>query len=102
MENMFVSEIKAKKVFAGPGQNAYVAESVVYDDDTGDAVYVTVQEYDGLELTVAEKSVYAFLAEDSGEPVSEFLEEYETVRESRKSEYAGVFDKLRSVIAMLG
>lgn len=102
MGKMVVSEIKAKSVFAGPGMSALVAEAVVYDDETGDEVFVTVQDYEGMEYTVAEKSVYAFLAEDQGEPVSEFLEEYTKAEDAKKSAYAKVFDGLKKAMKVLG
>ena len=60
---MSIYGMKAKKVFAGPGCWSYIAEAVVDDGDGGE-VYVTVQDYDMLELTVSSQSVYAFLVED--------------------------------------
>ena len=103
MEKKFVvSEIKARRVFAGPGNYAHVAEANVFDDETGDGVFVTVQKYDGSEYTVANKCVYAFLAENSGEPVEEFVEEYTSAAEAKKSAYAGVFEALKKTLSALG
>ena len=102
MGKFVVSEIKARRVFAGPGNCALVAEANVFDDDTGDEVFVTVQKYDGSEYTVAKESVYAFLAEDKGEPVEEFLEEYTSAAEAKKSAYAGVFESLKKALTALG
>ena len=62
---MEIIEMKAKKISAGPGSWAFVAEAVVATAGQADA-FVTVQDYDGMtEYTVSEKSVYAFLAEDT-------------------------------------
>lgn len=97
-----VSEIKAKRVFAGPGCYALVAEANVYDDDTGEEVFVTVQKYDGSEYTVAKESVYAFLAENAGEPAGEFLEEYTGAKEAEQSAYARVFKALAKTLSALG
>ena len=102
MSKFVVSEIKARRVFAGPGNYALVAEANVFDDDTGDEVFVTVQKYDGSEYTVAKKSVYAFLAEDNGDPVEELLEEYTSATEAKKSAYAKVFESLKKTLAVLG
>ena len=102
MEKMVVAEIKAKRVFAGPGNYAVAAEAEVFDDSTGDTVYVTVQKYAGSEYTVSKESVYKFLAEDGEEPASEFMEEYTSAQEAKKSGYAPVFDSLKKVLSMLG
>ncbi len=98
---MKIIGIKAKKVFAGPGNTAYVAEAYVEREDTGYRYYVTEQEYDGTEFTVAEDSVYAFLAEDQGEPVGEFMEEYTKLADTKSSEYAGVFALLNRTITAI-
>lgn len=103
MDKIIVSELKAKRIFAGPGNYAYVAEAEVFDDATGDTVFVAVQKYaGGYECTVSKESVYAFLAENSGEPAGEFLEEYGSAQETKASEFAKVFDALRKAIGVLG
>ena len=99
---MFISEIKAKSVFAGPGQRAYVAEAKVYDgEDEDEELYVTVQMYDGMEFTVSKQSVYACLAEDNGEPADEVLEEYEKLKDAKGSKYGKIFSALSTVVKTL-
>ena len=98
---MKVIGIKAKKVFAGPGSFAYVSEAYVEDEESGRRYYVTVQDYDGTEYTVAEKSVYAFLAEDEGDPVEEFAEEYTKLAETKRSKFAGVFALVNRTLTAL-
>ena len=102
MSKMVIEEIKAKRIFAGPGMYAYVAEAEVFDDDTGDTVYVAVQEYSGSEYTVSGKSVYAFLAGDGEAPADGFIEEYTKADDAKKSGYWKVFDILRKNIKVLG
>lgn len=88
---MGIVEIKAKKMFGGPGSFVWIAEAFVEDEAGGD-VYVTYQMYDGYELTVSKESMYRALTEDddSDEDV-EFLEEYESPVDAEKSAYAKVF-----------
>ena len=97
---MSITEMKAKNVMAGPGMFAYIAEAKVEDD--GREVYVTVQYYDGEEYSVAEQSVYGFLAGDGAEPVAELLEEYDSKDAAAESEYAEVFRVLCGMIDRLG
>lgn len=97
---MTIEGIKAKKVGAGP-ESAYVAEAEVKDgyDET---VFVTLQMYDGEECTVSRESVFAFLAEDKGEPVTEFLEEYEDLDTAiEESDYGDIFEELANAIDAL-
>lgn len=101
-KNYNVIEIKAKRIVAGPGMCAYVAEAEVLDFASGESRYVTYQEYEGKEFTVSKESVYAFLAENREDPASEFLEEYESARAAGASGYAGVFEMLKKVVAQLG
>ena len=99
---MYIGKIIAKNVFAGPGNMALVAEAVV-ENDAGEVVYVTIQDYEGTEYTVSKQSVYEFLAGSQEEPASEFLEEYLKFGvEAKASAYAEVFAKLKRVIKMLG
>ena len=79
----------------------YVAEALVSDENEKET-YATVQDYDGMMYTVSKESVYAFLAEDEGEPASELLEEYTSLKEAKTSAYADVFKALRSVLKSLG
>ena len=91
---MGIVEIKAKKMFGGPGSFVWIAEAFVEDEAGGD-VYVTYQMYDGYELTVSKKSMYQALTEDddSDEDIA-FLEEYESPESAEKSAYAKVFEVL--------
>ena len=99
---MRIVEIKAKKVFACAGSWALLAEAFVVNDDESE-VYVMIQEYDGLEMTVSKKSVYGFLAGNDPEPEGmEFMEEYTVAKDAKGSAYAAVFDQLKKVIKMLG
>lgn len=98
---MKIEGIRARKVFAGPGNFAWVAEADVVKDD-GEETQVTVQYYDGEEYTVQRGSMYEFLAEDGDEPECEFDEEYDTWKEAKASGYAEVFRVLRYVINKLG
>lgn len=91
-----IKEIKAKKMFGGPGSWVWLAEAVV--DDGEKHVYVTVQYYDGEEYTVTDKSMYDALTADDVDFVDTFIEEYDSWREAGKSEYAKVFKTLRDVI----
>ena len=100
-KTMLIEEIKAKRIFAGPGNTAFVAEARVKDMQRNE-YFVTVQDYDGTEYTVAKESVYAFLAEDNGEPASEFLEEYTKLKDAKTSSFANVFMTLKSVLNKLG
>lgn len=99
---MEISRIKASKVFAGPGAYALVAEAEVYDREKDEILFATVQSYDGEEYSIQGGSVYAFLAENGTEPVNEFIESYHTWKDAKESGYAGVFEKLRKVLKMLG
>ena len=96
---MKIYGIKAREVMACAGSWALVAEASV--DVGGETVYVLAQDYDGLELTVSKKSLYAFLVEDGAEQDVEFLEEYTTWKDAKASVYAGVFDKLKKVLKMM-
>ena len=63
---MGIMEIRAKKVFAGPG-TSWVAEALV--EGRGDnKVYVTVHYYDGEEYTVSRENVYDFLTDEDDVP----------------------------------
>lgn len=100
---MKIYGIKCREVMACAGSWAVVAEAEVETDSANrDTVYVTVQEYDGLEMTVSKESLYAFLAGNAKEPAGGFLEEYTTVKDAKASAYAEVFAKLRKVMKMLG
>ena len=97
-----IVEIRGAKVFAGPGMWAFHAEAHVCDVQ-GNDVYVHVSEYDGMsEYTVSEKSVYAFMVENKGEPADGFLEEYTSLKASAASEYAKVFKTLRGLVTQMG
>lgn len=93
---MSITELKAKKVMAGPGVFVYIAEAKV--DDEGHEVYVTVQYYDGEEYSVAEQSVYGFFDGDGEGPVAELLEEYDSLEAASGSGYAKVFEMLCDMI----
>lgn len=97
---MSITELKAKKVMAGPGLFVYIAEALVEEAERH--VYVTVQYYDGEEYSVSDKSVYAFLDEDGAEPVVDLLEEYDSADVAKDSAYAEVFSVLRGMIDKLG
>ena len=97
---MKIYEIKCRKVFAEPGQYAYIAEAQVEEDGTD--VFVAIQEYDGLDMTVSKQGMYDFLCGDGGDPAEEFLEEYTAIDDAADSAYAEVFRKLVNVIEMLG
>lgn len=100
---MKIYGIKSREVMACAGSWAVVAEAEVeIDNENRDTVYVTAQEYDGLELTVSKQSVYGFLVENAGEPAEEFLEEYRTWKDAKESAYAGVFAQLKKAMKMLG
>lgn len=96
-----IYEMKAKMVGGGPCGCAFIAEAVM-DGVDGGKVYVTIQDADGKEFTVAKQSVYAFLAEEADEPAEEFMEEYRSLRSAKKSAYAGVFEKLNDMLKVLG
>ena len=98
---MKVEGIRARKVFAGPGTFAWIAEADVITE-AGEEKQVTVQYYDGEEYTIQEGSMYEFLAEDGEDPECEFEEEYTSWEEARSSGYAEVFKVLRGVIRKLG
>lgn len=98
---MNIEGIKAKKVFAGPGTFAWIAEAFVVMEDGSDT-NVTVQYYDGEEYTVQSGSMYEFLAEDGEDPECEFDEEYDNWDDAKASGYADVFETLRGVIEKLG
>ena len=99
---MEISGIKAKKVFAGPGSYAFVAEAEIYDREKDAVVFATVQSYSGEEYSIQEESVYDFLAGEGGTAAGAFLEEYSTWKNAKESGYAEVFEKLRKVLKMLG
>ena len=98
---MKIYGIQAKEVMACAGSWAVVAEAGV-DLPGGSTVYVTAQEYDGVELTVSKESLYDFLVGDAEEPACGFIEEYRTWKDAKASEYAAVFDRLKKVMKMLG
>lgn len=98
---MKIFQIKSKKVFAGPCAMAYIAEAGV-DTDDGKTVYVAIQEYDGVAMTVAKDSVYAFLAEDGEKPDNDWIETYGSLAEAKGSAYYPILLRLRKVIRMLG
>ena len=99
---MTIKGIEARRIPAGPMDCGYVAEAEVVTEQM-DRVYVTIQLYDGEQCTVSKESVYAFLTDDSLEPASEFVEEYEKVSTAKsKSAYGEVFKKLDKVLDMLG
>ena len=99
---MGIIEIRAKKIYAGPG-TSWVAEALV-EEGNGGKVYATVHYYDGEDYTVSKESVYDFLTDEENEtePAAEFLEEYDDYDDATDSDYIGVFDSLREVIEMLG
>ena len=96
---MKIYGIHGKKVMACAGSWAFVVEAGV-DLPDGSDVYVTVQDYDGLEMTVSKESLYGFLVCDGEEPAG-FLEEYTAWKDAKASEYAPVFEKLKKVLKML-
>lgn len=98
---MTIYSIKSTKVMACAGSWAYVAEAMV-DLPDGETVYVTANDYEELALTVAGKSVYAFLVGAEEDPVEDIREEYGSWKDAKASEYADVFDKLRKTLKMLG
>lgn len=98
---MTIWGIKCKKVFAGPGTWAYVAEAKVVVKEP-DELFVTINDYDGMcEYTVSKQSVYAYMAEDQGEPIEKFEEEYTRLADTKLSDFSGVFALLRRNIAAL-
>lgn len=100
---MKIYGIRCKEVMSCAGAWAVVAEAEVESDNANrDTVYVTVQEYDGVNFTVGNESLYAFLAGDGKAPESEFAECYETVKDAKESKYWKVFEKLRKVMKMTG
>ena len=96
---MNIYGIHGKKIMACAGSWAFVAEAGV-DLPDGSEVFVTAQDYDGVELTVSKESMYAFLVCDGDEP-AEFLEEYRSWKDAKASAYAAVFEKLKKVLKML-
>ena len=98
---MKIYSIKASKVGAPPCMVACVAEAAV-ETDEGGMVYVVIQEYDGLDMTVSKNSVFDFLAGDGKEPATDFLESYGSLKEAKTSVYAPVMLQLRKAIRMLG
>ena len=97
---MGIIGIRAKKIFAGPGTWAWLAEALVKDEKCGER-YVTVHYYDGEDYTVSGHSLYDYLADDGDEMVPDYLEVYDDYEDAKKSEYAEIFARLRSVIDML-
>ena len=98
---MKIYGIKAKEVMACAGSWAVVAEAEVGLED-GSVVSVLAQEFDTIELTVSTQSLYGFLVENGAEPTVDISEEYTAWKDAKASEYAGVFDKLKKVLKMLG
>ena len=97
---MGIIGIRAKKIFAGPGTWAWLAEALV-KDGRDEELYAAVHYYDGEDYTVSRQSLYDFLAEDGDRMVSDYLEVYDDYEDAKKSEYAEIFARLRSVIDML-
>lgn len=97
---MKIYEIKCRKVFANPGY-AYIAEAEIEEQD-GSELFIAIQKYEGLDMTVSKQSMYDFLCGDKADPAEEFLEEYKEADEAVRSEYADIFRKLMEVTEMLG
>ena len=97
---MDLYEIKAKKVYAEQEKYCYVAEAVI--DDNGEDVFVAIQKYDGIDITVSKDSMYKFIAGEGGDCAEEFIEEYTSVEEAVKSKYSDVIVVLKKAIEMLG
>ena len=99
---MKIYAIRCREVMACAGSWAVVAEAEVETDTPNrDTVYVTIQDYNGLDMTVSKQSMYAFLVVGGEEP-TEFLEEYTTLKDTKASAYADVFAKVRKAMKLLG
>ena len=98
---MKIYGIKCREVMACAGSWAVVAEAEV-EIENGEEIYVTAQEYDGLELTVSKQSLYAFLVGNGQAPAEEFVEEYRAWKDTKESAYAEVFARLKKVMKMMG
>ena len=98
---MEIIGIKAKVFMAGAGTMTEIAEAHVRKDG-GEEVYVTLDCYEGEEYTVQKGSMYGFFAENGADPECNFDECWTSWKDAQASAYAGVFDKLRKVIKMLG
>lgn len=98
---MKIYSIKSEQVMACAGAWAKVAEAMV-ENDAGEDVYVTMQDYDELSAIVARNSSFEYLAGDAEAPDMQFVEEFESLAEMKRSSYWPVIDKLRKVMGMLG
>ena len=98
---MYIGKMNARKVFVGPCGASVVAEASVELND-GSVVYVTIQDYEGTEYTVSKESVYEFLVGNRKNPAKKFDEEYLKWADAKVSAYAGVFEKLKKAMKMLG
>ena len=98
---MEIIGIKAKKAMVAPGVSVSVAE-IEFRSENGDVLYVSVHDYDRLNLGVSEASAYDYLFSNTEKP-AEFKEEYMSWnRAIEKSEYKAVFETLRKVYDALG
>lgn len=126
-----ITEIKAKRSFAGPGMYGYDAEATVVDE-TGKEVYVHVNAYDSFRhYTVQKESIWDFMAgnvevdtndmekmpffgdPDFDEKLKELdgdepdgndtkrIEEYGRLSDAKGSEYYKVFEALNKSIALM-
>lgn len=126
-----ITEIKAKRSFAAPGEYAYDAEAIV-TDESGKEVYVHVNAYDMFRhYTVKEESIWNFMtcderddADDAQEELfagdpdfdeklmawdgkessidePKFIESYTRLVDAKKSEYGKVFDVLAKVVTRM-
>ena len=92
-----ITEVNAKRSFAGPGVYAFDAEATIWDSDTGDEVYVHVNLYDMFRhYTVGNASL---MGDDIVE--TEYSEEYERMSDAKGSEYYKVFDMLNKVLTRM-
>lgn len=99
---MKIYGIKCSEVMVCDGSWAKVAEAEVITDEH-ETVYVTIQEYEGVDLSVQKGSMYACIVENAKEPADEmFLEEYRGMAFAKESAYADVFAKLRKVMKLVG
>ena len=101
---MKIYGIKCREIMVCAGSWATIAEAEVETDTPNrDTVYVTVQEYDGQDFSVSTKSLFDFIVGEGSEPADgDFLEEFSTLKEAKASVYAGVYEKLRKAMKMLG
>lgn len=100
MENMVITEIKAKRIYAEPGKYCYVAEAEV--EDGGKEVYVAMQKYNGYDMTVSTESMYSFIAGDGGSIAENILEDYDNQEDAAGSRYGDVFELLKDIVGRLG